>query len=502
MGFRFPIEAGNIVAYLTAPNDPPPPRLTKFELQQYFTAIVMAPHRFISSRRERIDQIIRAADVASGRLLHTPGESDRLLSSDETESLLSDFKYLLGDYELFGLIVDRFGQSDELQAFAKHAAYASGGHALILYPEFGSGDISLLDPFPFIAQILEQPQNWPGVLFWTRAGISAFAPLRDAARLFAEIVLVLDTDTRAVGAVLDGYHQHPSSRRVLHLSDLHFGTEHALENEAYLSRHLDTLAERIDRTVITGDLFNNPRRQDALAFRNFRDALSVRTGKEVIVIPGNHDQKWLGNVGSPLREVAKLEWSSYVPDDDLGCNFLCFDSSRDADLARGKVTRQQLMDTATEFEKQCALKPGRRQYLSIALIHHHPFSFESKQETRVQRVLAWVGLNDERFLRMEDADGFLGWCAARNVPLILHGHKHVQRHVQNYVNYGDEAAGGHWRTITAVGCGTSLGAGGMALSYNILTWDPDSRHWGVSFYADPGDGSGFTRQMVTLHEVQ
>jgi UDP-2,3-diacylglucosamine pyrophosphatase LpxH len=500
MGYRFPIQAGNIVAYLTAPNDPPPPRLTRSELQDYFGSIAFSRNRFISSRPAWIEQISRAANDATERLYHIPGEYDRLLSSGETESLLSDFRDLLGDYELFALIVGRFDQSHELQAFAEHAAYASGGHALILYPEFDSGDISLLDPFPFIAQILEQPQNWPGVVFWTKSGISTFAPLRDAVRLFAEILLVFDTDARAVGAVLEGYHQLQSGRRVLHLSDLHFGTDHALENEAYLTRHLDTLTDRIDRTVITGDLFNNPRRQDALAFRNFRDALSVRAGKEVIAIPGNHDQKWLGNFGSPLREVAKLEWSSHVPDDDLRCNFLCFDSSRDADLARGKVTRQQLMDTATEFEKQCALNSERRQYLSIALIHHHPFSFESKQETNIQRVLAWAGLSDERFLRMEDADGFLRWCAARNVSLILHGHKHVQRHVQKYVSYGDDAA---WRSrsITAVGCGTSLGAEGMALSYNILTWHPDSRRWGVSFYADPGDGSGFTRQMVTLHEA-
>jgi hypothetical protein len=123
------------------------------------------------------------------------------------------------------------------------------------------------------------------------------------------------------------------------------------------------------------------------------------------------------------------------------------------------------------------------------------------KETRVQRVLAWAGLNDERFLRMDDAKTFLGWYAARNVPLVLHGHKHVQRHVVERISYGEKQKSQRWRQITAIGCGTSLGAEGMALTYNIVTWDPASRQWAISFYSDPGDGSGFTRQMVALHST-
>jgi hypothetical protein len=103
---------------------------------------------------------------------------------------------------------------------------------------------------------------------------------------------------------------------------------------------------------------------------------------------------------------------------------------------------------------------------------------------------------------MDDAEEFLSWCAARNIPLILHGHKHVQRHAQQYVIYGNEQVGRRSREIAAIGCGTSLGAEGMALSYNIITWDAASGQWGVSFYADPGDGSGFSRQMVALHQVR
>jgi 3',5'-cyclic AMP phosphodiesterase CpdA len=251
----------------------------------------------------------------------------------------------------------------------------------------------------------------------------------------------------------------------------------------------------VNRVVVTGDLFNNPKREDAIAFRNFRASLSRLTGKDVVVIPGNHDQKWLGNVGSPLKELANLEWSSLVIDHEMQCALFCFDSSRDANLAKGRVSREQMMEIATDFETKCVGDPNIRDYLRVSLIHHHPFSFETGRETIVQRALQAVGLTDEYFLRMDDADAFIDWCVRKNIPLILHGHKHVQRHVRKH----------YWNLkhveITSVGCGTSLGAEGKALSYNILTWDPTSKSWAVSFYSDPGDGSGFIRQQISLHTI-
>jgi hypothetical protein len=52
------------------------------------------------------------------------------------------------------------------------------------------------------------------------------------------------------------------------------------------------------------------------------------------------------------------------------------------------------------FATECAARPEAETYLRTALIHHHPFTFETKNETLVQRVLARLGLNDETFLRL------------------------------------------------------------------------------------------------------
>jgi len=103
-----------------------------------------------------------------------------------------------------------------------------------------------------------------------------------------------------------------------------------------------------------------------------------------------------------------------------------------------------------------------------------------------------IKITDE-LLRMDDADSFLGWCANRRVGLILHGHKHVPRYRQEWVTRSD----GTGQSITAVGCGTTLGAQGKPLSYNLIAWEPVSRRWNVSYFMDPGDGSGFVEQYLS-----
>jgi hypothetical protein len=81
--------------------------------------------------------------------------------------------------------------------------------------------------------------------------------------------------------------------------------------------------------------------------------------------------------------------------------------------------------------------------------------------------------------------------------LVLHGHKHVPRYVHKHV----DPPGGGWSEIHSVGSGTSLGAEGMPLSYNIVNWDSTSQQWAVSFFADSGDGSGFVNQYVAINST-
>ena len=53
---------------------------------------------------------------------------------------------------------------------------------------------------------------------------------------------------------------------------------------------------------------------------------------------------------------------------------------------------------ATQLDKLILRQPETKDYLLVALIHHHPFSFEAPKETLVSRLLENVGITDEYFL--------------------------------------------------------------------------------------------------------
>jgi predicted MPP superfamily phosphohydrolase len=508
MGWIFPLESANLVAYLTIAAVVRPPRVRRNDLMMFLGSIgdvYRNRARLISSDTVWIETVQRTASAGLEYLSTLPSRSyDEVLDDETVMKCLASLKPLLSAYDLFALAVGDYTSDRELAAFVDHAAYSSRHHAIFLSPDlpFSNAAFELLDPFPAISLISEQPENWPGMLFWSRTGSACFVGLPDAFDLYERLRRTFERPSPGleIDELLDAHRSKGRSKRLLQLSDLHFGNADAIEKEAYVSGHLESILKDVDRVVITGDLFNEPKREQAIAFRNFRSSIQRRSGKDPVVIPGNHDQKWLGNFGSPLREMANLEWSSLVFDDDMGCVFYCFDSSRDADWARGKVTKQQMMDVATLFVTHSVSNPAVNEYLPVALVHHHPFSFETGKERLLDRALERVGVTDEFLLRMDDAEAFLAWCAKRGVQLVLHGHKHVYRYVNQMIpiQRGDSQ---ELREISAIGCGTTLGAEGKPLSYNLLSWDPVSRKWSVSFFADPGDGSGFTRQYVALRSM-
>jgi predicted phosphodiesterase len=506
MSWVFPLESANLVAYLTAAVDARPPRVRFSELST-FLGSTAHPDRsrayLMSSDPDWIEAVQRTA-AASLDCVSASGKGyDEVLDDETVMRCLAPLRPLLSGYKLYALTVGDYKNDKELAAFVDHAGISSGGHAIFLSPDLPfSNTLDLLDPFPAMSLIAEQPEHWPGILFWSRTGVACFAGLKDAYELYERLRKVFESPNHgiAIDEILRVHRSKGQSKKLLQLSDLHFGNRDAIRNQAYVSGHLESILKEVDRVVITGDLFNEPKEDQALAFGNFRASIERFSGKDPIVILGNHDQKWYGNIGSPLGEKAKLEWSSLVLDEDMRCVFYCFDSSRDADLARGKVTKQQMMDVATLFVTRSAANSAVKDYLPIALVHHHPFSFETEPETLLGRIFAKFGLTDERFLRMDDSEAFLGWCSKRGVQVVLHGHKHVPRHVSQMIAI-QEGNGAESREINAVGCGTTLGAEGKPLSYNLISWDPASRRWSVSFFADPGDGSGFARQKVALRSM-
>lgn len=221
-----------------------------------------------------------------------------------------------------------------------------------------------------------------------------------------------------------------------------------------------------------------------------------------MIVPGNHDQKWLGNsfsfVGRHLDKISKLEWTELFIDDENRCIFFCFDSSSESKFAaKGIFSSTQRNAVENKFNAKLRQRPEIKNYFRVTLIHHHPFTFETAQESVIQRGLRFLGLSDERFLSMDNSEALITWCANMEIPLILHGHKHVQRHFRQKVTnkFGKTVV------VEAIGCGSSLGAEDNPLTYNVISYDDESGSYGVTFYEDDLSGGGFAAVKVGLQLI-
>jgi hypothetical protein len=361
--------------YITVPGQKKTPRLTHWQLLEFLGAI-QGQYRDRSSvwctNTRWVDEVTHIAQYGSRFLqTHTSDSDDtNLLPPEIIEEALKPLKRAFSQFKVFGLAVGTYSNHPDLIAFYEHAAYSSREYGLFLIPDLPLPDetLQMFDPLPIAKSIATRPDLWPGILFWTPFGASAFAPLQRAYGLYQDILERFDRGEFNVEQLISDFNndtEASESKRLLHLSDFHFGNEYALRNQAYLSLHLKSKIDSFHRIVVTGDLFDNPKEKDALAFRNFRVELEAATGKDLIVIPGNHDQRARGNalfgVGRELQELTKLEWSSLVIDEDIQCVFYCFDSAfAETNFARGKVTGEQMIEIATLFEAKANAKPHIR----------------------------------------------------------------------------------------------------------------------------------------------
>jgi predicted phosphodiesterase len=125
-------------------------------------------------------------------------------------------------------------------------------------------------------------------------------------------------------------------------------------------------------------------------------------------------------------------------------------------------------------------------YFKIALVHHHPFSFDGNRN-RLQALWSKLMLDDDMYLRLERAEEFVAWCQNMGVQSILHGHKHIPKwFIRQGVN-----------PISAIGCGSTAGVDSDYLSYVIVAADSRSKRHSAAFYRGAKNGSGFVPEAMT-----
>lgn len=228
-------------------------------------------------------------------------------------------------------------------------------------------------------------------------------------------------------------------RKILHLSDLHFGRV----NPALLGPLMNTVQEvGPDLVAISGDLTQRARSSQFLQARSFLDALP----KPQIVVPGNHDIP-LHNLFARFFEPL-TKYKRYITEDlqpvyqDEEMIIIGVNTARSSVFKGGRINRSQVTRLRDIF---CTY--GRE--VVKAVVTHHPFDLPDGHSDRdlVGRAkMAMTGLAE---------------CGA---DLFLAGHLHISHtgHTKRY------KIDGHSALVVQAGTATSTRARGEANSFNVL----------------------------------
>ena len=496
MGHEFSLQLANTLGWLTwpGPGQPPPGPIEVEELRKVLR--LRDKKAFIEWPESEISELARLAE-------REQNDAQFLLNAREA------FRHFV----FYGLAISI--DDEEFWSFSRDAGHSG----LIMRPDEPVTDLDLSTPFPPLRHIAEMPSS--SLVLWSASGTSAAVPAEYARKTvrelaersgslaehrrhrrfpYTEYFLRFTEGVKQVDRYLQRLRdrQRATTRCILHLSDLHFGGGYATGRQSNLLQSVLKLVDTHDvkRVVITGDLIDQPRKKYLAAADAFRSTLETVVGTEPLVVPGNHDRKAYGTFQRWFKKPLPFHWKPFENDDDMRIVFCAFDSTLDAVGAQGRVTEQQRMDRATELALRSRSKPETAGYLRVGLVHHHPFSFKTPAEG-VWRLFKRFGLDEETFLRMEEGEGLVDWCGHLGVSLLLHGHKHVP-----YAAHKEVKTPRGYTLVRSVGCGSSVGEGGLPMSVNVHRWIEAERCWTTEYLLQVGDGRGFTNHNMSIRQIR
>lgn len=232
---------------------------------------------------------------------------------------------------------------------------------------------------------------------------------------------------------------------VLHLSDLHFGTDHdpVLSSvdalATIVAKDLRELRLSPDCVVVSGDLTTQCQPAGLAAAREFMDDLRQKLPQGLdrtafLVVPGNHEINWTkikaaSDLGHPAKRIREDGFSDYRGffaefygrvDDDLftrswsdgrtfvlGLNSCVVDGPDHPGV--GYVAPEQLERARAKWEddwKRCVAR--------IAVLHHHLLP------------VTWTGTSTEAqdTSLTVNARRVMNWLSENGFQIALHGHQH------------------------------------------------------------------------------
>lgn len=309
---------------------------------------------------------------------------------------------------------------------------------------------------------------------------------------------------------------------LVHISDLHFGWRTL---DVQLLIQLRQLIKEIGPQflIVSGDVANNPRRRSMRRARRFIAKLADDCRipeKRVVVIPGNHDYKIMGNVG--LRRLTRVPFEMYfrrscgskiTEADDIplssgttaemgwwkrllidagltlnavwpwgkalrdsldiryspehGIAIFAFNSTplfQMFGLATGKVGGDQISRAASYIVENYEQLESA---LKLAVVHHHPVPIAYVSTHLKDRI-------QESFMVFFNAGTFLRELGRPGVDVVLHGHKHFAGFTR--VTYDLPESGRRQMNVLAAGSATTRVPGDpLGNEFNVIrVYDDDT----------------------------
>ncbi len=229
-------------------------------------------------------------------------------------------------------------------------------------------------------------------------------------------------------------------KKIVHLSDLHFGrVDYAVvEPLTQTIKEIDP-----DVLVVSGDLTQRARSEQFKEAREFLDTLP----SPQIIVPGNHDVP-LYNVFArffqPLDKYKQYITSDLEPfhaDEEVA--ILGVNTARSLTIKDGRINEEQVEKIR---ERLCAFADN----ITKIVVTHHPFDLPEGHD------------DNELVDRAEMAMNALASCGA---DVLLAGHLHVSHTGDTFTRY---KIAGHRALVVSAGTATSTRARGETNSFNLL----------------------------------